>query len=156
MLGTAFNRLASELQERRATEQREEAALYRFIQDVQPLLLEINLKGVSLGMEVRSVARALTLATLFQLRSDGTAAKRTLVISVLYAAGMNNKPGFMIGLEEGTNLDGIELRYAQLWQANLRRASPPRGESVLCRSGGRQPQPGRSFKCSSTSRASGE
>lgn len=122
LLSTGLNRIASQRAERRSTQQREDAALAQFIQDVQPLLLEKNLRSSSLGTEVRSVARALTLATLAQLRSEGAATKRTHVISFLLDAGLNNKPGSMISLE-GANLAGIDLRFAQLQQINLKRAN---------------------------------
>ena len=129
VLSTGLNRMASQRAERRSIEQREDAALAQFIKDVQPLLLRNSLRTSSPGMEVRSVARALTLTTLAQLRSEGAAMKRTHVIRFLLDAGLNEKPGSMISLE-GANLAGIELRFSQLRATDLSRADL-RGANLL-------------------------
>ncbi len=99
-------------------ELRENTAVKEFIQSMQPLLLDKRLKQSPVDAEVRGVARALTLATLSQMESKESPARKELVIRFLLDSGLNNESGNLFSLSRA-DLSGANLSMADLSGANL-------------------------------------
>jgi len=127
-ISTGFAILSSQRAEKLSREQREYDVLQVFIREMQPLLLEKNLKKSAKDSEVRGVARGLTLATLNQAKS---AKIKTLVVRFLLDSGLNLRPGNLFDLSGAdltsadltdADIRGVSLRSANLSNADLRGA----------------------------------
>jgi uncharacterized protein YjbI with pentapeptide repeats len=130
VLSTEISRRNLELQEANALGLKEEAALRSYIIDMQPLILDRNLRGSSRVSNVRAVARALTLASLNQV--DGV--RKAHVIQFLLESGLNSPEGNLISLHRanlrsinngGQLMDGANLSKADLSEADLSNAYLP-------------------------------
>lgn len=128
----ALNWAASERQLRTEQEQREDGAVTGFIEKMQLLLLKEKLNESVNRPEVKGVARALTLATLSQLKSEDAPERKRLVIRFLFDSGKpGNPPIFSLGQADlkkanlrygrfiGTNFTSAELEEANLFEADL-------------------------------------
>ena len=122
-MSLAYNKINADHQTKIQSEQREDQVLTEYLREMNPLLVEKNLKLSPLGSEVRSVSRGLTLAALSQLSSPK---RKTLAIRFLLDSGLNSKPGNLIALDgadlTGVNLSTSDLRLAKLNDAVLRNA----------------------------------
>jgi uncharacterized protein YjbI with pentapeptide repeats len=118
-ISTGFAILSSQRAEKLSREQREYDVLQVFVREMQPLLLERNLKKSAKDSEVRGVARGLTLATLNQAKS---AKIKTLIIRFLLDTGLNFKPGNLFDLS-GANLTSADLTHADIRGVSLRGAN---------------------------------
>jgi uncharacterized protein YjbI with pentapeptide repeats len=116
-LSTAYSIISSSRQEKIAREQRENDVITGFVKEMQPLILDKDLKKSAADAEVRGVARGLTLAALSQVQDPK---KKRLIVSFLIDSGLNTKPGNLFSLSEA-NLDGAYLDGADLSKTTLRR-----------------------------------
>jgi len=110
---------ARDRQELIEREQRENDVLAGFISGMQPLILDRRLGESTKNLEVRGLARALTLTTLSQLK---TPQRKTLAARFLLDSGLNTKPGNLFSLREA-ELNGADLSFADLRLANLSKAN---------------------------------
>jgi uncharacterized protein YjbI with pentapeptide repeats len=124
-LSTAYSIISSSRQEENAREQRESDVITGYVQEMQPLMLDKDLKRSAADAEVRGVARGLTLLALSQVQDPK---KKRLIVSFLLDSGLNAKPGNLFSLSEanlsdvsltGANLSGVDLRWANLSGADL-------------------------------------
>jgi uncharacterized protein YjbI with pentapeptide repeats len=118
LISTLFAVLTSQRAERLSREQREYDVLQVFIREMQPLLLEKNLKRAAKDSEARGVARGLTIATLNQIKSSKL---KTIAIRFLLDSGLNYRPGNLISLS-GADLSTIDLSQADIRGVILRKA----------------------------------
>lgn len=120
-LSTAYSIISSSRQEKSARRQKESDVVTNFIKEMQPLVLDKNLKKSASDSEVRGVARGLTLAALSQLQNPE---RKRLIVRFLLDSGLNTKPGNLFSLSEanlsGADLGGANLTGADLGGANLR------------------------------------
>ena len=114
-LSTAYSIISSSRQEKIAREQRENDVITGFVKEMQPLILDKDLKKSAADAEVRGVARGLTLAALSQVEDPD---KKRLIVSFLFDTGLNAKPGNLFSLREA-NLNEVNLRGADLRGADL-------------------------------------
>jgi uncharacterized protein YjbI with pentapeptide repeats len=116
-LGLWFQQQQRKRDEEERAEQREGTAVTKFIEEMQPLLLDKNLRQSEPNSEVRSVARALTLATLSQLKIDVLKGKE-LVLRFLADADLIEARKSVVSLDNA-NLSGANLSAANLSGADL-------------------------------------
>jgi hypothetical protein len=123
-LSTAYSIISSSRQEKIAREQRENDVITGFVKEMQPLILDKDLKKSAADAEVRGVARGLTLAALSQVKDPD---KKRLIVSFLFDTGLNAKPGNLFSLSEANlnevNFRGADFRGAKLGWADLSRAN---------------------------------
>jgi uncharacterized protein YjbI with pentapeptide repeats len=117
-LSTDISRKNLESQAANAIDQKEETALRSYLLDMQPLILDRNLRGSSRNSNVRAVARALTLATLNQMESGD---RKAHVIQFLLDSGLNNPEGNIISLSRA-NLRSVNNGSKMIHGANLNNA----------------------------------
>jgi hypothetical protein len=101
-LSTAYSIISSSRQEKIARERRESDVITGFIKEMQPLILDKDLKKSTADAEVRSVARGLTLAVLSQVQDSS---KKRLIVSFLLDSGLNAKSGNLFSLSEANLLE---------------------------------------------------
>jgi len=122
-LSTAYSIISSSRQEKVAREKTESDVITSFFKEMQPLILDKNLKKSAADAEVRGVARGLTLAALSQVQDPE---RKRLIISFLLDSGLNAKLGNLFNLSEadlsGADLSEVNLRGADLRGADLRGA----------------------------------
>ncbi len=130
VLSTSISRNNLERQAANAIDQKEEAALRSYIIDMQPLILDRNLRGSPRHSSVRSVARALTLATLNQMASGY---RKAHVIQFILDSELNKPEGNLFSLNradlsfinngpqliDGSNLNKVDLSDVNLSNAYL-------------------------------------
>lgn len=130
-LSTDISRKNLQAQAANAIDQKEELALRSYIIDMQPLILDRNLRGTSRHSNVRAVARALTLASLNQMASGD---RKAHVIRFLLDSGLNDPEGNIFSLQRANLrsinnvsrlIDGANLSKADLSDANLNNAYLP-------------------------------
>jgi uncharacterized protein YjbI with pentapeptide repeats len=121
-----LNTKATSREEKMALHQREDEVVAEFIKEMTPLLLERGLKDAQSDSEVVAVARALTMATLFRLKSTQAPRHRKIVLRYLIDAGVTNS-GMLFTFPDadlsGANLDGARLRHAKFNRVNFTCAS---------------------------------
>jgi uncharacterized protein YjbI with pentapeptide repeats len=102
----------------------DDAVLSSAIKDLQPLLIDKDLKNSTHGSAVMGVAKALTLSALSRI-NDGQ--KKGFLIRFLVDAGLNSKPGNLISMNmadlNGASLGGVNLAAADLRGAYLKGAN---------------------------------
>jgi hypothetical protein len=119
-----FNRNESIRQEDISLDRQREEALQAYFSAMEYLLLDKQLRSSDVDSEVRAVARARTLATLYRL--DGE--RKGQLLNFLYESNLINVGNSIIVLEgaalfqadlEEANLEGADLSGANLANANL-------------------------------------
>ena len=121
-----LNSKATSREEKLALDQRENEVVAEFIKEMTPLLLERGLKDAQRDSEVVAVARAMTMATLFRLRSSQAPRLRRIVLRYLIDAGVTNSGMLFIFPDadlSGANLDKAKLSYAKFNRVNFTSAS---------------------------------
>lgn len=119
VLSTSISRTNLQTQATNAIDQKEEAALRSYIIDMQPLILDRNLRGSPHHSNVRSVARALTLATLNQMASGY---RKAHVIQFLLDSDLNIPEGNLFSLNRA-DLSFINNGVQLIDRANLNKAN---------------------------------
>lgn len=101
-LSTAYSISSSSRQEKSAQERRESDVITGFVNEMQPLILDKDLKKSTADAEVRGVARGLTLAVLSQVQDSS---KKRLIVSFILDSGLNAKSGNLFSLSEANLLE---------------------------------------------------
>lgn len=135
LIGACFNWSAKEREERAAAVARADSALSNYFKEMQPLTREMVVQGNATNQGTLGLARALTLATLGQLRTDDRGREcwqRGIVVRFLLDSGLNPQDGSLISLQ-GANLyyaclndvglPGVDLREAALYRGLLTRTN---------------------------------
>ena len=100
-----------------AQDQQREAAIKSYLDSMSTLLENPDLRDPQKGVEVRSLARAQTLAILRELGTDGV--RKAVVIHFLHDSGLLVRDPFPIVSLAGADLSRAELRNVDLGGADL-------------------------------------
>ncbi len=98
-----------------ANAQQQEAALQAYFDRISELLLDKGLRNSKPGDDIRKIARARTLTTVWRMN----AVRKCVLLHFLYESGLINKNDPIIDLRDA-NLAGADLKGLDLTGANLR------------------------------------
>jgi uncharacterized protein YjbI with pentapeptide repeats len=116
----------AEAEQKLAEQRAQDEALQAYLDQMNQLLLEKNLRDSEPGNEVRILARARTLSTLGRIGAD----HKLSLLQFLYEADLINSTQPVINLD-GANLQNVDLSYVNLSHApQLQRSEIQRGFGV--------------------------
>ena len=116
----------AEAEQKLAEQRAQDEALQAYLDQMNQLLLEKNLRDSEPGREVRILARARTLSTLGRIDAD----HKLSLLQFLYEADLINSTQPVINLD-GANLQNVDLSYVNLSHApQLQRSEIQRGFGV--------------------------